>query len=394
MKRDRIWTKDFIVLLASNFFVSLSFYLLLTSMAVYAMKYFHATKSSAGLAASIFVIGALAARLYAGKFIDVVGRKKMLYSGLGLFFAGSMAYLFVTGIGCLMLIRFVHGVGFGISTTVLTTANMSTLPPSRRGEGIGYFSLSNAAGTAIGPFFALYLVNHFGYSMMFIFSIIFSSFALILGVMAKITEIDLSHEEKEKIKRSFGMNDFYEKKAFPVAFLMFIGGIAYSGIVSFINSYAIQMNLSHAASYFFVVYALFLFLIRPVAGKLFDQKGENIVMYPSFLFFAVSLLCITMARTGFLLLLAGILLAMGYGTLMSSVQTIVGKVSPPHRLGLGISTFYICMDSGMGIGPYILGLIAEGVGFQVMYIMLAVAVFCLIPAYYLVHGKKAGIERV
>jgi len=152
MKRDRIWTKDFIVLLASNFFVSLSFYLLLTSMAVYAMKYFHATKSSAGLAASIFVIGALAARLYAGKFIDVVGRKKMLYSGLGLFFAGSMAYLFVTGIGCLMLIRFVHGVGFGISTTVLTTANMSTLPPSRRGEGIGYFSLSNAAGTAIGPF--------------------------------------------------------------------------------------------------------------------------------------------------------------------------------------------------------------------------------------------------
>lgn len=394
MERDRIWTKDFIVLLASNFFVSLSFYLLLTSMAVYAMKYFEATKSSAGLAASIFIIGALVARLFAGKFIDVIGRKKMLYAGLGLFLAGSVAYLFVIGIGCLMVIRFIHGIGFGISTTVLTTANMSTLPVNRRGEGISYFSLSNAAGTAIGPFLALYLVNHFGYHTMFVFSIIFSVCALILGTLAKITEIDLSHEEKETIKRRFGITEFYEKKALPVSLLMFIGGIAYSGIVSFINSYAIQMNLTHAASFFFVVYALFLFLIRPVAGKLFDKKGENIVMYPSFLCFTASLLCITMARTSFLLLLAGILLALGYGTIMSSIQTIVGKVSPQHRLGLGISTYYICMDSGMGIGPYILGLIAEWVGFQVMYIILAVAVFCLIPVYYMVHGKKAGIERV
>ncbi len=394
MQRDRMWTKDFIVLLASNFFIVLTFYLLLTSMAVYAMKYFHASKSSAGLAASIFVIGAMAARLYAGKFIDVVGRKRMLYCGLGLFLTGSMAYLFVKGIQCLMVIRFIHGIGFGISTTVLTTANMSILPPGRQGEGIGYFSLSNAAGTAIGPFFALYLVNHFGYPVIFIFSIIFSVSAFVLGTLAKITEIDVSREEKEKIKRSFGINDFYEKKAFPVAFLMFISGIAYSGIVSFINSYAIQMNLTKAASFFFVVYALFLFLVRPVAGKLFDQKGENIVMYPSFFFFAVSLLGITMARTGFLLLLAGILLAMGYGTLMSGIQTIVGKILPSHRLGLGISTYYICMDGGMGIGPYILGLIAERVGFQMMYIILAIVVVCLIPAYYMVHGKEAGIGRV
>lgn len=305
-----------------------------------------------------------------------------------------MAYLFVKGIQCLMVIRFIHGIGFGISTTVLTTANMSILPPGRQGEGIGYFSLSNAAGTAIGPFFALYLVNHFGYPVIFIFSIIFSVSAFVLGTLAKITEIDVSREEKEKIKRSFGINDFYEKKAFPVAFLMFISGIAYSGIVSFINSYAIQMNLTKAASFFFVVYALFLFLVRPVAGKLFDQKGENIVMYPSFFFFAVSLLGITMARTGFLLLLAGILLAMGYGTLMSGIQTIVGKILPSHRLGLGISTYYICMDGGMGIGPYILGLIAERVGFQMMYIILAIVVVCLIPAYYMVHGKEAGIGRV
>jgi MFS family permease len=82
MERDKIWTKDFIFLVLSNFFVSLTFYLLMTSMAVYAVKQFHATESRAGLAASVFIIGALFARIYAGKFIDVIGRKKMIYSGL------------------------------------------------------------------------------------------------------------------------------------------------------------------------------------------------------------------------------------------------------------------------------------------------------------------------
>lgn len=390
MNQDKIWTKDFIILITSNFFVSLSFYLLMTSMAVYAIEEFHASESSAGLAASIFVIGALFARVYAGKFIDVIGRKKMLYGGLILFLVGSIAYLFSTNMAILFVIRFLHGVGFGIATTTLTTVNMATLPPSKRGEGTGYFSLSTAAGTAIGPFLALYITNHFTYKMMFINCIVFSALALGVAVFCKITEMNLSAEEKENIKKSFGIKDLFEVKALPLSLLMFICGISYSGIVSFMNTYAIKMNLTEAASLFFVVYAIFLFLGRPIAGKIFDAKGENIVVYPSFIFFALSLLFVAYAKNGFILLLAGAILALGYGTIMSSMQTIIGKVSAPERLGLAISTFFICMDAGMGVGPYILGLIVEHFGFQNMYLILAIAVCCLIPVYYFVHGKKAS----
>ena len=165
MEQDRIWTKDFVLLLASNFFVALNFYLLMTTMAVYAIQQFRASESNAGLAASIFIIGALLARVLAGKFIDVVGRKKLLFGGLILFLLGSVFYLFALNLGFLMAVRFIHGIGFGISTTVLTTVNMSALPPHKRGEGIGYFSLSTAAATAIGPFLALYLIHHTFHTM-------------------------------------------------------------------------------------------------------------------------------------------------------------------------------------------------------------------------------------
>ncbi|HWK23092.1 MAG TPA: MFS transporter [Ureibacillus sp.] len=393
MESDKIWTKDFIFLLTSNFLVSLSFYLLMTSMAVYAIRQFSASESSAGLAASAFIIGALIARIFAGKFIDVIGRKKMLYIGLGLFLVGSISYLFVTSIGFLMAIRLVHGMGFGIATTVLVTVTMTALPADKRGEGTGYFSLSTAGATAIGPFLALYLSNHFTYNTMFVFCIIFSVLALVSSAFGTIIEIDLTYEQKENIKKSFRLKDFYEKKALPIALLMFVSGMAYSGIISFINSYAIETNLTKAASFFFVVYAIFLFLGRPIAGKLFDKKGENIVVYPSFLMFAIGLLLITFANAGFMLILAGALLALGYGTIISSMQTLVVKVSEPHRLGVAISTFFICLDAGMGIGPYILGLIAEQAGFHTMYFVLAIAIFFLIPTYYLVHGKKASTVK-
>ena len=225
---------------------------------------------------------------------------------------------------------------------------------------------------------------------MFINCIIFSVIALVSPALGTITEIDLTREQKDKLIKSFRFKDFYEKEALPISLLMFISGIAYSGIVAFINSYAIEMNLTKAASFFFVVYAIFLFLGRPIAGKIFDTKGENIVVYPSFIFFTVSLLLITFAKNGVILLFAGVFLALGYGTILSSMQTIVGKVSPPHQLGLAISTFFICMDAGMGTGPYILGLIVEHFGFHTMYSILAIAIFFLIPAYYFVHGRTAS----
>lgn len=361
-------------------------------MAVYAIKQFEASESVAGLASSIFIIGALVSRALSGKLIDVIGRKKLLYIGLVLFFIGSVSYLFVHNISLLMIIRTIHGLGFGAATTVITTANMSALPKNKKGEGISYFSLSTAAATAIGPFLALFLTHHFTYNVLFMLCIAFSLFAFTSAIFRAVHDISLTPEQKDEMKKSFRLKDFYEKKALPISVLMFICGIAYSGIVSFINSYAMEKHLTKAASFFFVVYAIVLFLSRPIAGKIFDARGENVVVYPAFIFFAMSLFLVSIANHSIILLLAGIFLALGYGTIMSCMQSIVGIIAPPQKLGLAISTFFIFMDAGMGVGPYILGLIVEQFGFTKMYVVIAIAVLFLIPAYYFVHGRNVNIK--
>ncbi len=80
MNKEKLWTKDFISVAAINFFLMLTFYLLMVTISVFAVNKFHSSESMAGLASSIFVIGALVGRLLAGKYIESIGRKKHTFN--------------------------------------------------------------------------------------------------------------------------------------------------------------------------------------------------------------------------------------------------------------------------------------------------------------------------
>ncbi|NCU17364.1 MFS transporter [Pallidibacillus pasinlerensis] len=393
MREKKIFTKDFIILFSASFFVALIFYLLMTSFALYTVERFAASESEAGLAASIFIIGALFARLLAGKYIEVIGRKKLLYGSLILYLVAILFYFLANSLSLLLIIRFIHGMGFGASTTAMSTAVMDMIPYERKGEGTGYYTLSSVFATALGPFLALYLTQNYDFQTIFIICTIFTVFSLLLSLFAKIPEAEIFREKLKKQKSGFHIQDFIEMKALPISFMMVIIGIAYASIVSFINVYAIEIQLQDIASLFFIVYAIVLLFTRPITGRLLDLKGDNIVIYPAIIFLAICLVLLSQAENGIVLLLSGAFLALGFGTLVSSGQAIAVKEAPKERVGLAVSTFYICLDGGVGIGPYLIGFIIPFVGFRGMYFILALFVFLTVILYYFLHGKKAAMRR-
>ena len=393
LTKPKLFTKDFILIFLANCFVSLIFYLLMTTIAVYTIEQFQASESIAGFASGIFIIGALFARLLAGKYLEVIGRKKVIYFSLVLYLIAALLYFPAHDLNLLLLIRFIHGIAFGAATTAMITAVMDMIPDSRRGEGTGYFALSTTIATAIGPFLGLFITQNADYEMIFTACTAFSVLSLLIVLFAKIPEADITDEQLESMKKGVRLRDFFEIKAIPISVILIVMGISYSSIVSFINSYAIEIQLEEAASFFFLVYAVFLFVSRPIAGRLLDTRGDNVVMYPAILLFSICLLLVGIAQNGFVLLLAGILLAVGYGTIISAAQAIAIKESPKHRVGLATSTFFIFMDAGMGLGPYIIGIIVPYIGYRGMYLTLAAFVFLSIILYYFLHGKKAASRK-
>ena len=90
--KPRLWTRGFILDTLVNFLIYIIYYMLVVIIASEAIHSLHATVSEAGPAAGIFVLGTLAARLLAGRSVEIYGRKKMLYGGILFYLATTCMY--------------------------------------------------------------------------------------------------------------------------------------------------------------------------------------------------------------------------------------------------------------------------------------------------------------
>jgi MFS family permease len=387
MSKPKLWTKDFLIVSTANFFLYFTFYLLMVSITVFATDRFHATPSTAGLASGIFIIGTLVARLFSGKYIDQVGWKKTLYIGFVFFLATTCLYLLVNNMQMLLINRFLNGAGLGIASTATGTIVSKIIPNERRGEGTGYYALSVTLAAAIGPFLGMFLSQHASYNINFFLCIFLLALSFVAIFFIKVPKLEFSAKQRQK-ETIFSLNNFFEVKAIPISTIGFFIALGYSSILTFLTSYAKEIHLVDVGSFFFIVYAAFILISRPFTGRWFDEKGENIVMYPSFILFAVALVFLSQAHHGFALLAAGALTGLGYGTFSSSAQAISIKVSPKHRIGLATSTFYIFLDGGIGFGPFLLGFLIPLVGYRNMYGIMAVTSLACLILYYFLHGSK------
>ena len=95
------------------------------------------------------------------------------------------------------------------------------------------------------------------------------------------------------------------------------------------------------------------------------------MVYPAFLALIITFVLLVFSYNGWVLLLAGVFLGIGYGNLSSSMQAIAIKVSPSSKYGIATSTYFIGLDIGIGFGPSLLGLFTGSITYtQVYFIMV------------------------
>lgn len=382
--KDRLWTKDFINTSIVNFALMMSQYLLLVTMAMYATQEYGASVAMAGLVSSAFIIGSLIGRLFGGRHIAAMGGKKMLLIGSAFIVVLTASYMIPMGVYPLIVLRILHGMAMGYAMTATGTIIAQIIPPSRNGEGIGYFSMSVVLATAVGPLIGVALIAAYGFTSIFIFSFSMAVISLVIGVTVNAPPM---RPVKSTGTGKFNIFNFFEKRAIPISVVMFVMAFAYSGILSYVTAYAESISLIQAGSLYFTVYGVTVLLSRPITGPLLDRKGANVVMYPAIIMFAIGLAVISQASVTIMFLIAAVLIGFGYGNVQSITQALSIKVTPPERLGLANTTYFIALDLGLGFGPFLLGPIATSFGYSGMYLILGFIVLAGIIVYYFLHGR-------
>ncbi|MBO0474063.1 MFS transporter [Enterococcus ureasiticus] len=388
---EKLFNKGFISITLINFVVYLVYYLLMVIIAVIAQDTLHASLGQAGLASGIYIIGTLFARLFMGKMLELLGRKAVLRYGALFYLITTIAYLYIPGIGILYLVRLLNGFGYGTVSTATNAIVTAYIPKSKHGEGINYYGLSTSLAAAIGPFIGMILLNTTSFYFIILFSIVLIFLTTIACFIFPVKNIQLSAAHKASLSR-WTIDSFIEKKVLFISFIAFLMGLSYSSVLSFLSSYAKVIDLVSASSFFFVVYALVITATRPMSGRIFDARGENAVMYPSFIFLTAGLLLLSVTTSSWMLFVSGGFIGLGYGTFMSNGQAICLKASPnSHRIGIALSTYFIGLDLGLGVGPYVLGELRSFLSFQGLYFVAGlIPVICTI-LYALFYRLKAPI---
>ncbi|WP_047982290.1 MFS transporter [Ornithinibacillus contaminans] len=382
----KIWTKDFIYISLTQFILFLAFYTLLTTLPIYVIQELGGTEAQGGLVVTSMLIAAIIMRPFSGNLLEKIGKRKGLLWSTFLFTVTLFFYYGVHSFLGLIILRFIHGLSFGVLTTVTSAIAADVVPEERRGAGLGYFAMSMNIAMVVGPFIGLTLLQFVSFHVLFVITSLIMVIGLVSAFRVQLPAV--IQETTKTVKRKLSIHDLVEIKAIPIAGISLFVGIAYSSILSYISVFAEAMDLTSVGSYFFVVFAVVMILTRPSLGQLFDVKGPTYVIVPCLLIFSVGLIMLSYTTSSWMFLLTAAVIGLGSGALLPSFQTMCIQAADKGRSGHATATFFIFWDTGIATGSYVLGMIVAMFNFHVLYISCACLLILVLGLFLTVQVKQ------
>jgi len=206
----RLWTRNFTLLTFSNFLMCSAYYSLISTLPVYISSELHAAKSIVGLVMASYLVSSVIIRPFCGYSLDRFGRKTIFIAGLILYALVFNTYLLAWTIPAMILVRFTHGLTWGVTTTSNSTVAIDIIPFEKRGQGIGYFGISTTLGMVMGPVIGSYVFQFGGYSTMFLAGFGLGLISALLAAFVKYPRFSPS-----QLSQPFGMKQLFETKIHP-----------------------------------------------------------------------------------------------------------------------------------------------------------------------------------
>lgn len=385
---NKLWTKSYCIMLFSNLFIYMGFYMLVPTLPAYA-KQTGGSNLEASLVVSLFSITSLLFRLLMGSVLDNAEIKPLLIVGSIILGASTLSYIWLP-LTAIILVRIIQGIGWGIASTAVAAIFTNIVPEARRGEGMGYYSLSMIVSMSLAPIAAIAIMNLSSFKYI---SIISLTLVLIGALLVKYVVIHPGNSTHHKSKKGFSFFNLFEKKALLPSFLCFLLTITLCGIMSYIMLYGKELKVSYIGIYF-IGHVTMILLTRSIIGKIFDKRGHIVIILPGSISMIIGLILLSYANNIELLIIASLFYGLGYGAVQPSLQVWAVNRSPEYRKGAANGTFLSSMDLAFTLGSIALSFVAERNSYAFMYKFSALFILILIAVYvlYIIMNSKQEAE--
>lgn len=359
---DRLWTRSYILMSLGSLLLFTSFYLLVPVLPLF-VKALGGQDAQVGLTVGVFTLAAVVVRPLAGGLLDRYGRRPFLLTGLAVFALSMYLYDWVGGVGTLLMVRLLHGVSWAFATTAASAVVADIIPPSRRGEGMGWYGMAMTLSMAVGPVLAVATLEDHSFRGVFLLAV-----GLSLASLLAVSLPHLPFQRSGKRQRI----EIYDPATVPVAVAVAFIAIAYGAVMTFLPLFAVTIDVNPGL--YFLVYALALSLARPLAGTLSDRFGEARVIIPASVLTITALAVLSAANGLGAVMAAAVLYGIGYGSAQPALQAAILRLVPRERFGIANASFFTAFDLGIAVGSTLLGWVAGWLGYRAVFAAALVAV--------------------
>lgn len=388
--KDKLVTSSYCFILAANFLLYFGFWLLIPVLPFYLSEVFSAGNSTIGIILSCYTVAALCIRPFSGYFLDSFARKPLYLMAYFIFMTMFAGYIIAGSLTLFIMFRIIQGVSFGMVTVGGNTVVIDIMPSSRRGEGLGYYGLSNNIAMAVGPMSGLFL-HDAGMSFTTIFCCSLGS-CMAGFVCASLVKTPY----KPPVRREpISLDRFILLKGILAGISLLLLSIPYGMTTNYVAMYAKQIGINATTGFFFTFMAIGMAISRIFSGKIVDRgkitqvisAGLYLVVFSFFLLSAcVYLISWNNMVCTIVFFSVALLLGVGFGIMFPAYNTLFVNLAPNSQRGTATSTYLTSWDVGIGIGMLTGGYIAEVSTFDKAYLFGA----CLtIVSMLYFNGKVA-----
>lgn len=438
-KKERLFTKSYIAIMTANFMQMFGFWSTMPLLPFYLEERYACSEGKIGLVLSCYVVAALLFRPFSGYLLDTFRRKPLYLIAYFCFTSIFAGYIACATLTMFIILRLAHGVAFGAQSVGGNTLVVDIMPSSRRGEGLGYYGLTNNIAMSVGPMAGLFMHKNLSYESIFAMSMLVCLVGFFSATLIKpkkknntnVSESTVTNREnipenngssRAKESESIGilqttyvkgvqkksplikLDRFILLRGLPAGLSLLLLSIPYGATTNFVAMYERQMGLGVEPGLYFTFLAVGMGISRLFSGKMVDRGFVTRTicygLYLAIAAFALLSLCghivnISLTAARILFFTVPFIQGVGFGMLFPAYNSLFISLAPHNRRATATSTYLTSWDTGIGIGLVSSGLIAEHSSFSCVY--LVGAILCLISTVFFIkhvtpHFTKYRLE--
>jgi MFS family permease len=337
-----------------------------------------------GLIISLFTLTAMISRPFSGKLSDTLGRVPVMLFGALVCLVCSLIYPMLTSVAGFMLLRLIHGFSTGFTPTGQASFLGDIIPVNRRGEAMGVLGTAGTVGMAAGPAIGGAVANNFSLDALFYLSSFFGLVSIIVLMSIRETLENKKPFTPETLR--IQKRDLFEPLVLVPCIIMALYAYSYGAIFTLLPDLGEFAGIKNKGLLFTFLTVASL-AVRLLAGKASDYYGRVSVLRVSTFFLVISLVVIGAGKEAWHMMLGISLYGIGQGMTSPTLLAWATDLSDKNFKGRGISSLYIFMEAGIGLGAFVSGWMYGNDPVNFFITFLVCTVLSAGSFLYLVFGK-------